>query len=89
MNRSETAAVIAYLNRAGLVGALEGQTVVWAEALADLDVADVQPAVREIVRTRTSAERWVTPGDVRKVVVKAQAQSTGTDLATLNPWWFS
>lgn len=68
MNHQQTATVIAYLNRAGLVGAMEGQVTVWAEALTDLDLTEVQAAAREMARTRRSTERWVTPGDVRAKV---------------------
>lgn len=68
MNRTEAANVIAYLNRAGLVGALEGQSAVWADALSDIRAEDAQEAARQMARNRTSAERWVTPGDIRALV---------------------
>ncbi|ROR97808.1 hypothetical protein EDD28_2417 [Salana multivorans] len=64
MNRIEAAKVVAYLNRAGLVGAMEGQAAVWADALHDVAYQDAQQVVRDMVRARTSRERWVTPGDV-------------------------
>lgn len=72
MNRTQTAAAVSYLNRAGLVGAMEGQVAVWHEALEDLAMEDVEPAVREIVRTRLSTERWVTPGDIRAATLKTK-----------------
>lgn len=72
MNRTEAAGIVAYLNRAGLVGAMEGQAAVWADALHDVAYADAQRVVRAMVRTRTSRERWVTPGDVTAAVAQAR-----------------
>lgn len=65
MNNTEAVALIGYLNRAGLVGAMEGQGAVWADALSDITVNDAQEVARGLARNRTSAERWVTPGDIR------------------------
>lgn len=64
MNRQEATNLLTYLNRAGLVGAMEGAAAVWADALPDVSYTNAQEAVREMVRTRTSDQRWVTPGDV-------------------------
>lgn len=68
MNRTQTVELITYLNRAGLVGAMEGQAAVWADALSDIRAEDAQTAAREFARTRKSTERWVTPGDIRGAV---------------------
>lgn len=68
MNRADALTLITYLNRAGLVGAMEGQAAVWADALADVRFEDAQEAARWMARTRTSAQRWVTPGDIRELV---------------------
>lgn len=65
MNQTEALDLIAYLNRAGLVGAMDGQASVWADALSDITAKDAQEVARGLARNRTSAERWVTPGDIR------------------------
>ncbi|WP_402371417.1 hypothetical protein [Isoptericola rhizosphaerae] len=72
MNQIETTTIITVLNRAGLVGALEGQAAVWAEALDDVRFEDGREATRQMIRTRTSAERWVTPGDIRTLAKKVR-----------------
>ncbi|MFV2143209.1 hypothetical protein [Isoptericola sp. G70] len=72
MNQIETTTIITVLNRAGLVGALEGQSAVWAEALDDVRFEDGREATRQLVRTRTSDERWVTPGDIRALAKKVR-----------------
>ena len=73
MNRTQTVELITYFNRAGLVGAMEGQSAVWADALADIRSEDAQTVAREIVRTRTSSQRWLTPGDIREAVHSLRA----------------
>lgn len=70
---SEAVSLIAYLNRAGLVGAVEGGGAVWADALEDIAFPDAQHAARELVRTRTSDQRWVVPGDIRAAVKRHRA----------------
>lgn len=83
MNRPESAQLLAYLNRAGVVMAVEGQAAVWADALDDVDFGDAQEAARRIVRDRTGAERWVTPGDVRRGVRDIRRARLETALAPL------
>jgi len=68
MNRTEATQIVTYLNRAGLVGAMEGQAAVWADALEDVSYVTAQEVVRAMTKTRTSGLRWVTPGDVRDAV---------------------
>jgi len=68
MIKSEAVVLISYLNRAGIVLAVEDQAVVWADALPDVSFGDAQMAARAIVRDRGGADRWVTPGDVRAAV---------------------
>lgn len=65
MNQQQAVALVSYLNRAGLLQALEGQSAVWADALDDVDFTDAQAAARTLARARTGGERWVTPGDIR------------------------
>lgn len=64
MKQTEAASLVAYLNRAGLLQALEGQAAVWADVLGEVRYVDAVEAVRQMSTTRTSDERWVTPGDV-------------------------
>lgn len=68
MNQTEAASIVAYLNRAGLVWAMEGQAAVWADALSDVSFVTAQEVVRNMAATRTSGGRSVTPGDVREEV---------------------
>lgn len=74
MNHTEAVTLVTVLNRAGLVGALDGQTAVWAMGLEDIDYAEAQEVVKAMVATRTSGERWVTPGDIRTGIRKLHEQ---------------
>jgi hypothetical protein len=65
VNQREAVQLVSYLNRAGLVPALEGQAAVWADALGDVAFEDAQEVARGLARSRTGVERWVTPGDIR------------------------
>lgn len=64
MNQTEAVKIVAYLNRAGLLHAMEGQGAVWADALEYVKFEDAQNVAREFARTRRGADRWVTPGDI-------------------------
>lgn len=68
MIQTEAASLVAYLNRAGLLWAMEGQAAVWADALADVSYVTAQEVVRQMAATRTSGARSVVPGDVRDAV---------------------
>lgn len=68
MNQEDAASLVAYLNRAGLLWAMKGQSAVWADALADVSYVTAQEVVREMAATRTSTTRSVVPGDVRDAV---------------------
>ena|GEM_PF-2444706 len=68
MNQSEATQLVTVLNRAGLVPALEGQGAVWASALEDVPYSTAVVVAKRIVATRTSDQRWVTPGDIRAAV---------------------
>lgn len=88
MNNTEAVALIGLLNRAGLVGAMEGQGAVWADALSDITANDALEVARGMVRNRTSAERWVTPGDIRagaRAVRAARLVQAERDSALLLP----
>lgn len=80
MNRTETVQALAYLSRAGAVYVVEGQVDVWADALADVPADAALGAVREIVRTRTSSDRPVVPGDIRARAIPARKTLTVDDL---------
>lgn len=84
MNRQEAASVVAYLNRAGLVGAMEGQAAVWSDALEDVSYPTAREVVRQMAAARTSTQRWVTPGDVRDAVAKIRKARTA-DIRTPEP----
>ena len=66
MNQAEALTLVSYLNRAGLLQALEGQAPVWADALDDVNSTDAQVAARAIAKTTA---RWITPGDIRLQVL--------------------
>ena len=83
MNQQQAVQIITYLNRAGLVGAMEGQAAVWADALADIEFEAAQAAARALTRTRLSTERWVTPGDVR---AKVSGQGDGYPQVGTSAW---
>ena len=76
MNRAETQTIVTYLNRAGLLQALEGQAAVWHDAIGRLDFTDAQAACRALAESRTGNDRWVTPGDVRAGVRAIRARRT-------------
>lgn len=77
MNGEEAVKLVAYLNRAGLVWAMEGQGGVWADALHDVAYPDAQAACRELVREGTASGRPATPADVRRVVKRVRAARIG------------
>ncbi|MGW8565683.1 hypothetical protein [Isoptericola sp. NPDC055881] len=68
MNEAEATTLVTVLNRAGLIGAMEGQGAVWHMALTDVPFQPAKAAATELIATRTSEQRWVTPGDVRAMV---------------------
>ena len=84
MNQTEAASIVAYLNRAGLLWAMEGQSAVWADALADVSFVTAQEVVRDMAATRTSGSRGVVPGDVRESV-RLLRHSRTKDLRTPEP----
>ncbi len=73
MNQTETVNVLAALNRAGLVRVVEGQAAVWADALQSVRYPDAVEAARRMIATRTSENRWVTPGDLRAEIRSLRA----------------
>lgn len=68
MNEAQALAIVTWLNRAGLLWAMENQAEVWADALGDIHPETALLAAKEISKTRTSDQRAITPGDIRKHV---------------------
>lgn len=89
MNFEQTTNVVTYLNRAGLVRAVEGMVAVWRDALDDLRYEDVQGGCRDLVRNAARAERAfvreVTPGEVRAAVGRIRAARIGGRLVPAPP----
>lgn len=88
MNGDQTLQLIAVLNRAGLLYAMEGQTAVWAEALRDVAYPDAIAAGQALIRDRTSDRRSLTPGDIRAEVRRIRAArltSTEPPLPAVDP----
>lgn len=73
MNQQEAVNVVTYLNRAGLLWAMEGQAAVWADALWDVSFVDAQAACRDLVREGTASGRPATPADLRRHVRKVRS----------------
>lgn len=63
MTQEQAVGLVAYLNRAGLVIAMEGQAAVWKDALYGVSYADAQEACRELVR-KPDGPRILSPRDV-------------------------
>lgn len=76
MNQQQATSLVMYLNRAGLLNAMEGQGAVWADALSDVSYVTAQEVVRSMAATRTTDQRWVTPGDVRAEVARIRKVRT-------------
>lgn len=77
MNHTEATTLVTVLNRAGLVPALEGQAAVWQMALDDVPFPVAQTVARRMIATRTSDQRWVTPGDIRAAVATERKRLIG------------
>ncbi|QIK82645.1 hypothetical protein [Sanguibacter sp. HDW7] len=64
MNKQETVALIAMLDRAGLTKAREGMEDAWMLVLEPLRAQDVVEAVKRIIATRGDGNTWIVPADV-------------------------
>lgn len=84
MNHTEATHLVTVLNRACLVPAMEGQGAVWQMALADVPFVTATAVATRMVATRTSEQRWVTPGDIR-TAVQTQRQANLARMATPQP----
>lgn len=76
MTQEQAVTLVAYLNRAGLVIAMEGQAAVWRDALYGVRFEDAQEAARELVRGGIR-ERFATPADLYRAVKKLRAGRIG------------
>jgi len=76
LTQTEAAGLVAYLNRAGLLPAMEGQAAVWRDSLADVRFLDAQEAARRLVR-QPGRVAYVKPGDVLAEVRKVRADRIG------------
>ena len=70
MTQEEAVNVVAYLNRAGVLLAMEGQAMVWRDALYNVRYQDAADACREMVREGAIKERFAVPSDVLRAVRK-------------------
>lgn len=76
MTQEQAVTLVAYLNRAGLVIAMEGQAAVWRDALYGVRFEDAQEAAREMVRAGIR-ERFATPADLYRAVRKLRSSRIG------------
>ncbi|WNM72835.1 hypothetical protein SEA_REDFOX_48 [Arthrobacter phage RedFox] len=77
MSQEQAVTLVAYLNRAGLVIAMEGQAAVWRDALYGVSFADAQEAARQLVREGAVRERFATPADLFRAVKKLRGARIG------------
>lgn len=73
MNAVEVVQLLTYLDRAGVIRFVEGSDLVWGDAIGDLAAGDAMTAARDLVRSRTGDQRWVTPADIRDGVRRIRA----------------
>lgn len=73
VTREIMARIVAAFDRANLLIIGAGTVDVWLKALDDLEVEELVDAAEQIVRTRRSDQRYVTPGDVRAVARPRQS----------------
>lgn len=73
IERNQIAGMIAAFDRANLLIVSEGMVNTWWAALRDLDPQELEEAGMRILRTRTSTERFLTPGDLRAAVAPSRS----------------
>lgn len=74
MNQREATMIVGWLNRGGLLWAMEGQGEVWADALQDVPFETAFEVAKTMVRERTSTSRAVVPADIRAKVEEIRKQ---------------
>lgn len=89
MNNEETGKVVAYLNRAGLIYAMENQVAVWHDLIGRLRYADVVEACRNIGRDEAAGGRlggsFLTPGAVAGEVRRLRARRSANHVVPAPP----
>lgn len=85
MTPKQVLALLAFLNRAGLLHAVEGQAEVWARALSHTSIEDAQAAADRLLVERTSESRWVVPGDLLASVRTIRAARVRAALGGAEP----
>jgi hypothetical protein len=83
MTQEQATFLVTYLNRAGLVIAMEGQGAVWHDALWGVRYEDGMEAVRNIVRRPRTG--LISPGDVLAEVRKVRAARIGNRVPPAPP----
>lgn len=79
ITREHVLHAVATFDRANLLVVTDGMVNVWHQALAHLTVDELQAAVGRLLAERTSADRWLTPGDV---IAVARPRRSAWDRAT-------
>lgn len=69
MNKQETVALIAMLDRAGLTKAREGMEDAWLMVLGTERAEDAFEATKRLIATRGNGNTWVVPADVLEQIV--------------------
>lgn len=64
MNKQETVALIAMLDRAGLTKAREGMEDAWLMVLGTERAEDAFEATKRLIATRGNGDTWVVPADI-------------------------
>jgi hypothetical protein len=84
MTREQVSYLVAYLNRAGLVIAVEGQAAVWHDALWGIRYEDALEACRQLAR-RPGGSRFMVPGDLLVEVRKVRNARIGNRVPPAPP----
>jgi hypothetical protein len=83
MTHEQAALVVTYLNRAGMIQAMEGQAAVWRDALYGVCYEDAIEACRELVRRAGVVQ--VKPGDLLAEVRLIRRARIGNRVAPAPP----
>jgi hypothetical protein len=76
MTHEQASNIVAYLNRAGLLIAMDGQAAVWHDALWGIRYQDAMEATRNLAR-RPGGAHFLVPGDLLAEVRKIRAGRIG------------
>jgi hypothetical protein len=84
LTQEQAVGIVGYLNRAGLLQAVEGAGAVWRDALWGVRFEDAQEGCRALVR-RAGGPRFVVPGDLLFEVRKIRAGRIGNRVPPAPP----